>query len=142
MASNDVASELEKGIAEFSPVSDGNFKERPSDSTDAGTTVTEKAGYYTRCTLSTSPDLRCSIDSDQKPVKYKIAKAILLLKSGRTPRKDDPTLKVHGRLSETKVRRRKPTHEFPPTNSEGNPIDRSSPGLPHRIPPNLSLPGQ
>lgn len=50
MASNDLASELEKGSQECSPVPDSGFKERKTESTDRGIIPREKAGGYSWCT--------------------------------------------------------------------------------------------
>lgn len=50
MASKDIASELEKGLQELSPVSDISLKERFTESTNTETTSKEKASYYARCT--------------------------------------------------------------------------------------------
>ena len=49
MASSDVASELEKGSQNFSPVSDIDCKERRTENTEPGKMSMQKASYYLRC---------------------------------------------------------------------------------------------
>lgn len=50
MPSANMASDLEKGHQELSPVPDSSFGDKLTGSTDTGTTLNEKASYFPWCT--------------------------------------------------------------------------------------------
>lgn len=101
MASNDEASQLEKGLPVSSSFSDPTFKESPTESTDTDTTLTERARFYNHCKYQ-QPGVSREILN--LLVKSKIFAAIHLVRSIRLLRKDP----ARQHMSETKVRRRKP----------------------------------